>query len=52
MSEDIVGKGWNIKCYDKIKLTHVSSGYRLHSNTFGLKSGSYNIAVSCQNMRD
>lgn len=52
MDQEIIGKGWNIKCFDKIKLTHIATNYRIHANTFGYKSGSYNYAVSAQKMRD
>jgi len=52
MSEEVLGRGCNIKCYDKIKITHFESGLRLHSNNFECKSGSYNQAVSCHKVRD
>lgn len=50
--EESVGRGWNIKCFDKVKLTSVATGCRLHSNSFGFKSKSYNTAVTCHKVRD
>lgn len=50
--EEGVGRGWNIKCFDKIKLTSISTGCRVHSNSFGYKSKSYNTALTCHKVRD
>lgn len=50
--EEVMGRGRNIKCFDKVKLTHVLTGCRLHSNGFGYKSRSYNTVVSCHRGRD
>ncbi len=47
-----VSRGWNIKCFDKVKLTHLSTESRLHSNNFAYKSRSYNTAASCHKVRD
>lgn len=51
MSEQI-GRGWNIKCFDKVKITHLSTSCRLHANSFAYKSKSYNTAVTCHKVRD
>ena len=45
-------RGGNVKCFDKIKVTHIPTTYRIHANTFSYKAGSYNTVVSCQKMRD
>jgi hypothetical protein len=52
MKEEILGRGSNIKCYDKIKLMHNLTSYRLHPIDFECKSGTYNQAVSCHKSRD
>jgi len=52
MSDEIVGRSWNIKCYDKIKITNVFTGQRIHANNFDCRAGSYNQAVGCHKMRD
>ena len=50
--DEIIGRGTNIKCYDKIKLTHALTGQRLHFNEFEWKGGSYNMAVTTHKVRD
>jgi hypothetical protein len=52
MAESIIGKGGNIKCYDKIKLTNVLTGQHLHGCNFEWSSGSYNQAVTCHKSPD
>lgn len=51
-AEQIVGNGKNIKCHDKIKLTHVATNNRIHANNFECKGGSFNTAVTCHKARD
>ena len=45
-------RGKNIKIYDKIKLEHLQTGYRLHSLEEEVKNGSMNQAVSCHKSKD
>lgn len=34
MNQDIVGRGNNIKCYDRIRLTNIMTGQTLHACGF------------------
>ena len=52
MSEDISERGQNVKCYDKIKLSNVLTGQRLHACNFKWKNGSNNQAVACHKSKD
>ena len=50
--EEIKDRGSNIKCYDKVKLSHCATQHRLHSVDFECKTGSFNQAVACHKVRD
>ena len=52
MAEGIEGRGRNIKCFDKIKLTNVLTGQLLHACNFEWESGSRNQAISCHKSPD
>lgn len=52
MAQEIIGRGNNIKCYDKIRLTNALTGQNLHACGFEWSSGSNNQAVSCHKSRD
>lgn len=45
-------KGKNIKLFDKIKLQHVQTTYRIHSLEHEWRNGSYNQAVGCHKAMD
>ena len=52
MAEGIVGRGTNIKCYDKVKLTNLKTGHLLHACNFDWGSGSFSQAVTCHKAPD
>ena len=52
MIQEGIHRGKNIKIYDKIKLQHVQSGFRLHGLEHEWKNGSYNQAVSTHKTKD
>lgn len=52
MTDNIAGRGNNIKCYDKIKITNVLTGQILHTCNFEWNSGSKNQAVTCHKSPD
>lgn len=45
-------RGKNIKLFDKIKLQHVQTTFRLHGLEHEWKNGSYNQAVGCHKAMD
>lgn len=51
-SKEIFAAGRNIKCYDKIKIVHQSTGWRLHANNKYYRDGSLNEVVSCHKARN
>ena len=49
---DTKSRGKNIKIFDKIKLQHVQTSFRIHSLEHEWRNGSYNQAIGCHKSKD
>lgn len=50
--QGIKARGKNIKIYDKIKIKHSATDFRLHAQEREFKNGSFNQAVGCHKSID